>query len=142
MWVLIITVLNSFNILNSKLLNLYQFVDTHSTGIFLYVRCLSGQPDADITLSRASHVYIYIYIHTLSKQKLHPPSTPSKQCYHKQTALSKQCLHTPTTFSKQCFFAGTVAGDAKHLGYHHMMMSCDDFECGFRMLFSGFRFQV
>ena len=53
---------------------------------------------------------------TLSKQKLNPPSTPSKQCYHKQTALSKQCLHTPTTFSKQCFFAGTVAGDAKHLG--------------------------
>ena len=55
---------------------------------------------------------------TLSKQRLHPPSTPSKQCYHKQTALSKQCLHTPTTFSKQCFFAGTVAGDAKHLGYN------------------------
>ena len=54
---------------------------------------------------------------TLSKQRLHPPSTPSKQCYHKKTALSKQCLNTPTTFSKQCFFAGTVAGDAKHLGF-------------------------
>ena len=69
---------------------------------------------------------------TLSKQRLHPPSTPSKQCYHKQTALSKQCLHTPTTFSKQClhtpttfskqcFFAGTVAGDAKHLGSVHFL---------------------
>ena len=33
-------------------------------------------------------------------------------------ALSRQCLHTPTTSSKQCFFTGTVAGDAKHLGYN------------------------
>ena len=32
-------------------------------------------------------------------------------------ALSKQCLNTPTASSKQCFFTGTVAGDAKHLGY-------------------------
>ena len=104
MWVLIITVLNSFNILNSKLLNLYQFVDTHSTGIFLYVRCLSGQPDADITLSRASHVYIYT--RSENKNSIH-------QAHHQNNATTSKPHYQNNASTRQPHFRNNVSLPAR-----------------------------